>query len=370
MPAKAPSSTAATDEDALVGAVYSTLDDFGSWQEVLPKVSSWLGAQNALLFTPNEGVSPRAFGISHNIPMDDLRRYGEYYHARDVYKEEAIRRNLMRAGVGFRSNELVSPEAVKRTEIFTDLWRPLDLLHMICYTLTDEREDDLGPATVISLFRAPRKSPFSDEQDRRARRIVPHLRRALSAGRRLESARTVLRAYEAGLAASGEAMIVLAPDMTVRHASALPPELFGPGSLLRVAGGKLAANTGVVRDRLERAVREAAEGRPQEAFRVSYGDALQAEISVLPVSPGQLLARIRLIRHSPERAVGRVAEEFRLTKTEQRVLRLLADGADVAEIAATLAIRPMTVRTHLANLFEKTGERSQRALVALVWRHT
>jgi DNA-binding CsgD family transcriptional regulator len=61
-----------------------------------------------------------------------------------------------------------------------------------------------------------------------------------------------------------------------------------------------------------------------------------------------------------------LAEAFRLTRRESEVAALLAQGIDIEGIAARLGLNAGTVRNHLKRAFEKTGMRSQAALVALV----
>ncbi|HEX7054916.1 MAG TPA: helix-turn-helix transcriptional regulator [Burkholderiales bacterium] len=355
--------------EALIDAVYATIESAEAWREVVPRVARWLGAESALLFTPWEADPSRAFGVTHNIPEERLRDYAAYYHAHDVWKDAAERRGLLRAGAQFLSHRVLPVNEMLRSEIYADLWRPLDIGHMLCALLTDDRHEATAPAIALSLFRRLDKGGFSDAEAGRSEAIMPHVRRSLLAARRLEAARALLDSYEASLRASGEAVLLLTPELRVLHASGEPAEIFGRDGVLRIAQGRLGADDAGVRRQLELAARDAAAGRPRGALRVGGAGATQIEIAVMPWRPGRLLARVRALGRSAAGGVARVAERHRLTEAERRVLALLADGAGVADIAAALAIRPMTVRKHLASLFEKTGERSQRALVALVWRH-
>lgn len=58
-----------------------------------------------------------------------------------------------------------------------------------------------------------------------------------------------------------------------------------------------------------------------------------------------------------------LAESFGLTPREIEVVPLVAQGLANKEIASVLGISPATVRTHLSNLFQKTGARSRIDLV-------
>jgi len=59
-------------------------------------------------------------------------------------------------------------------------------------------------------------------------------------------------------------------------------------------------------------------------------------------------------------------EAYRLTPAEARVACAIASGVGVAEVARQLRISSSTVRTHLAQVYGKTGTRSQTQLGRIV----
>lgn len=56
-----------------------------------------------------------------------------------------------------------------------------------------------------------------------------------------------------------------------------------------------------------------------------------------------------------------------LTARELQILGALADGRSTMEIALTLGISPLTVQSHVKNLFAKLGVHSKVAAVRLAW---
>ena len=65
-------------------------------------------------------------------------------------------------------------------------------------------------------------------------------------------------------------------------------------------------------------------------------------------------------------SIRTVAEVCKLTPGELRVLRAVIEIDGVAAIAATLGLSRATVRTHLHNLFQKTGAKRQADLIRLI----
>jgi DNA-binding CsgD family transcriptional regulator len=65
-------------------------------------------------------------------------------------------------------------------------------------------------------------------------------------------------------------------------------------------------------------------------------------------------------------AADEAARRYRLTPQEARVLRLVVDAGGVPLAADALNLSPTTVRTHIARIYDKTGARSQGALIKLL----
>ena len=87
---------------------------------------------------------------------------------------------------------------------------------------------------------------------------------------------------------------------------------------------------------------------------------------VKPYAPDELLARVRLLelRARPLAGIAR----SKLTRRENEVLRLLAQGLTQHEIAERLTISPKTVGTHIEHVLRKLGVHSRAQAVALVFR--
>jgi DNA-binding CsgD family transcriptional regulator len=89
---------------------------------------------------------------------------------------------------------------------------------------------------------------------------------------------------------------------------------------------------------------------------------------------GAALASDRMMRIAvivepahPARITPLLMSVYQLTEREQDVSRLVLQGASTADIAESLFISVHTVQQHLKNVFDKTGVRSRRDLVAKIF---
>ena len=85
-----------------------------------------------------------------------------------------------------------------------------------------------------------------------------------------------------------------------------------------------------------------------------------------PFDPDQLVARVRAILRRGAHEVPK--QTSGLTRREQQVLQLLAEGQAQAEIASELVISTKTVSTHIEHILAKLEVRSRAQAVALAYR--
>ena len=62
-----------------------------------------------------------------------------------------------------------------------------------------------------------------------------------------------------------------------------------------------------------------------------------------------------------------MAQQFGLTRRELEVLDVVRSGATNQGVADSLCISLTTVKTHMRNLFEKTGCRNRTELLASIY---
>ena len=123
-------------------------------------------------------------------------------------------------------------------------------------------------------------------------------------------------------------------------------------------------------EKLFEAIKSGAQGyllktiRSRELLSMLRG-AVRGEAAITPTLAGHMLEEFRRLSHQA-RTVPAV-EVFALTRREQEVLGLVAQGASDAEVAEALVLSVHTVKSHMRNILSKLhlGQRHEAALYAL-----
>jgi DNA-binding CsgD family transcriptional regulator len=127
-----------------------------------------------------------------------------------------------------------------------------------------------------------------------------------------------------------------------------------PRRLSRVEVHALAATRAAVRPTLPtlRVRTRAGRWAVLHGSRLRTGDGEAAAVIIEEPSPAELAPVLMMA--------------YGLTKREQKITQLVCHGLSTRELAERLNITPNTVQDHLKSIFDKTGVRSRRELVAAI----
>jgi DNA-binding CsgD family transcriptional regulator len=158
--------------------------------------------------------------------------------------------------------------------------------------------------------------------------------------------------------------------------------LLKAGNALRVSNGCLTAARPRARDALSKALARSVEGKaPTKTGRYAVAlpddDGLGLIASVLPLQwresrnplsplPGAAAVIVQNPADPPLLPDDAFGDLYGLTLAERRVLRTVAQGLGPQDAADALGVSLTTIRTHLQNLFAKTGTARQADLVRLL----
>ena len=209
--------------------------------------------------------------------------------------------------------------------------------------------------------------------------LLPHLRRAITISNVLD-ARTIERErLTETLDALRCAVFLTDARGAVLHANQSAEHMLRDGSLVHGRDNVLAATGASPAVELRSALQavagnEAAIGKSGLAICLSEHDMAPVFAHVLPLTGSDMRTRLQptavaavFIAASPDvdAAADTVASEFGLTSAETRVLASLLSGQTISQTAASFGIAGTTAKTHLENIFSKTGVSRQADLMRL-----
>jgi len=358
----------------LIGDVYDAALDEKLWCGLAPRIAQTFKSTSAQIHvrhTRDSHVERLTF--SENYRATDPEIYNSYYAQRDVWVERAAKLGLSKV---FASKDLISDAEFEQTEIYQGLARHIGIFYVVG-SVFPIGNDGLG---VIGMHR-PRDGATYDEQDKtRVRQFLPHLKRALQIRSRLADPAIEHGAALDALKRSGTATLAVTRDGHLLYANDSAEQLLRACDAIRVIGGRLAAADRAAAQRLTAFIRECSDlaagkaGGSGGTLAISRGERLPLTALVAPFRPARealgapLPAAIVFLRdpESPSPKSLALRGLFGLTAAEAVVAAALADGKVVEGLATELGVTLNTVRTHLKNVFAKTGTTRQAQLVALI----
>ncbi len=229
----------------------------------------------------------------------------------------------------------------------------------------DELRAALGVGSVtwgvVCLHRDLTGPGFTPAEAAFLGQIAPHL---------AEGLRTALL-IDAGAepASEGPGLVILADDFSVVSTTASAerwlaelgdwPHRSEPPQAIRAVAARLAA--------IERAGEAGPELLPRARAQTRSGRWLLLHAARLSGATGDRQIAVILEPAGPAEVAPLVLQAYGLTDREAQVAQLVLRGLSTAEIADGLSIAALTVQQHLKSVFDKTGVRSRRELVAQIF---
>jgi DNA-binding CsgD family transcriptional regulator/PAS domain-containing protein len=376
---KRPSSGVTMDQaehfSSLVGEIYDAALDASLWNDVVREAGRFVGGSAAAIFAK----SPTALDGSVYY------QWGIDPHYRALYFDKYIK--LDASTIGYYFADVGQPIATAdympyqeflETQFYKEWVQPQGWVDFVTAVL----DKSVTSAAMFGVFRHQRDGVVDDETRRRMRLIVPHIRRAVLIGGLIDLRSADAANLADALDGLSAAMCVVDADGRIVHANAACHVHFDAGDFLSAIGGRIVASDA----KIDRTLRElfaaagdgdAAIGIQGIALPLRAKDGSHYVAHVLPLTSGA--RRLAGIAYSATAAlfICKVAAETRsppeiiaraydLTPTELRVLLAIVDVGGVPESAAALGVAESTVKTHLGNLFVKTGARRHADLVKIV----
>jgi len=345
----------------LVSAIYDLALAPDEWPTVLRLLAHALDCHYAAaIATTPDRDAPRSLGTV-GITADDHCEFLRTWHRCSVFGSRWPTRE---AGAVVLGRDMLPRAELVRSAMYRRYLAPRAIQDILRLDIL--RENDRIQS--VSLARPWSSGPFTPEELRFARALMPHLRHAVAVQARLEDASAVAQSAIDALETAQSPVLLLDRRCRVVHASREAERLLRDADGLSAGAAGLRAATPALSARLAALIARASGtgGEPgaSGALRLPRPSGKpDLTLVAVPLQPGTAYPGARqptvvlhmtdpLARTAPDRAL--LAEAFGLTRAEAALAADLLCGLSVTEVAANGGRSIATVRTHLARVLAKT----------------
>ena len=350
---------------ATIGSIYDCVLEPERWEAVLAGLGGLIGARRGFLCIETAGGATRGRIFLHGLPsVEDSMRHAAINPLLPI----GLVQPPDRAYVVSRDYGLPSMMA---TRFYREVLAPRADLDSISFVVM--RQGDAFAHWI--LIAQDDHGPITAEEAAGFELLAPHIRRAVEISNVLGMQRLATESYRAALGQLDAAVLILDGARRLAYANPRAEAVLDAGRVLRVRQGHVQGAT----EAAERVLRRAADGVLaggaagfEEALATPGGEewllfavALDAGGDErLGMTARSVMLVLRAPREETRNPVAVAARLFDLTPAQVQVLMFLAQGHAPDAIAEILGVSVTTVRTHLAELFRRTGTTRQAELVA------
>jgi DNA-binding CsgD family transcriptional regulator/PAS domain-containing protein len=355
----------------LIGDIHDAALEPTKWLDALAEAARFVGGSATAIHTKaiaRSGVVQNRCEIQFQYGLDPAyqRLYVTEYAKIDPSTSSQLAANV---GDVVSIKDCMPYDEFQQSRFYKEWACPQQLVDAATAILQKTSTD----IAVWTVFRHQRDGRVNDEMRERMQWLIPHLRRAMHIGKRLDRSRSQADAFADALdrLCAGVFFVDAAGDLI--HANAAARAMLSAGCTLSAANSRLLARDPAINELLRDACVAAGSGKI--AITTRDGDDYVAH--VLPLSSA---ARWRSDSGSTAVAViflskaglatcsspELIAQRYKLTPAELRVVLAIFAVGGVPEVAHTLGVSVTTVKTHLERVYQKTGTNRQVDLVRLV----
>lgn len=366
------------DVSEMIGWIYDCALDPERWPETLDRLKRGLGFTHATLSLHAMPAGAVLLNVTSGIPSPWLERIPDY--SADIFElwggARALAAQPLEQPLLLSEINSTVADGSCQNPYYLEWRKPQGLID----TITVGLARDSATVAAASLVRHERDGPIGAEEIDLVRLFVPHLRRAVTVSRILDARSVAAATFAAVLDATSAPILLVDGAMRRVHANSAGEAMLEERKPLALVGGIVSGASEGVNRALAAAVSQLCvdeSGLGRKGLGVPARDARggPCALHVLSLRRGALrpglapeaaAAILVSAAHAPQANVGEAVRAlFDLTQAESRVFDQIVAGRTVAETASGLGVTVRTVRTHLAEVFAKTGTRRQAELVRL-----
>lgn len=338
---------------------------------LLGEYSKAVGATGSGLVV--QDLKNRQGSVSESWGFDPAweRKYAEHYAKTNVWIQRMAA--LLQPGRVLVSHSVISDGELIRTEFYNDFLRPQGIFHSFGAAIT--REDEVS--AYITSVRPKGAGYFKTVEEDICREVIPHLESSLRIRRQFVGLETQVRFLSSALDHMTQGIVIANRDGRILFMNRSAEGMLNPQNGLWIASDGLRAlraeETARLRELLKRAAATIVGNgqHPGGVMRIWRMGRAPLSVAVAPLDTGSngsvrhAAAMVTIAAPGPPSGIdARTLQQiFGLTPAEALLTAALAAGKSLKEFTEEAGVSLNTARTHLKNVFAKTGVTRQAALV-------
>lgn len=351
--------------------------DGAQWSNFLRELELQLDATGVVLFTPDtQLVSP--FGVASGDVASGVDDYFVNWVEHDAWNR-AVQgtRFFSTAGEVRVGQEFIPDEVLRRSDFFNG-WARHYHSEQVMSLKVEDGSDAHAPAMHLSVFRRLGDAPYSEREMQVVRALYPDLRKAARFHWALHALASLPEQVATMVTAMPRPVWVLRSDLCIEFCNPPAERVMREGLTAVRAGGRLRRLGELDSAKLEHLVRSASSSALHTVPVARVHGLARATLQVMPMREAPAYASawpgacaLLMLEEPPDadqesRWLVNLAERYRLTPIQVKVLQMLGEGLTAEEISTRRSITLGTVRNHIHQLLFRTGLKRQHQLVRLV----
>jgi DNA-binding NarL/FixJ family response regulator len=357
---------------AVIAEIYDAAIEPALWQQALASICRYVGGHSGVLFWHDAALqSSQALYFFNEDPKYTQLYFEKYLPMNPMFPAATFVDN----GVVMNTYDIMPRSEFIKTRFYKEWVQPQGIEDALAVNL------EKGIART-SLINVRTEVAVSEPMRERMAALVPHLQRAVAIGRLFEQHKATEQALTTTLDHVEAAVFLVGAGGAIAFRNDPAQKLLEEAVLVRERQGALQFVASDMDRALGDLLRLAANGDSSLGVRgvevpLSTSKETRWLAHVLPLTSGRrqgagqvnrAVAALFIRKMAPNAPppLEAIARQYNLLPSEVRVLDAVAKIQGVKELADFLGVSQATVKTHLHNLFRKTGTRRQSELVKLV----
>ncbi|TWT11618.1 helix-turn-helix transcriptional regulator [Reyranella sp. CPCC 100927] len=358
--------------EKLLDLIYDAASEPEAWRQVMTEIADLTGSQGGILFGQSLTAARVYFDYNGRLDPDCNR----VYQQRHMLNPWSVAMESQPVGRIVFSDDVVPLSSLRSTGFFDEVLRPQDVAHNAMIPLA--ARNDFRAA--FNICRSPHQGAFGTGERRLLTTLTPHLCRSITLGFRLDAYRALQHAEYHVLDHLTIGVALLDRRGHVLYANAAARQLDSPSGAFRLRHARIEARMPGRAQQLNKLIAAAQRGMVGGAMKLPqpgtdkpltvlvtsvrgrdvgrFADAALPDASVLLffIDPS----------HNARIPVDWLMNAYGLTAAEAKVALVAASGVAVAKMADQLGLSTNTIKTHLQQVFAKTGTNRQAELARLM----